>query len=401
MNFPAADICANAVAVYLIRPTPDVTAKGDSKIIGASSGVRIEFSALKQSFERQGARVISADPGTGHIEVSYPAVMFEPGNVAQWLSVFAKGPLAHRSQGLRLFDLSLPSALTRDFKGPKFGLEGIRRMIGTAVTKRPHLGAAMALSVGSTADDIARAAYELGIGGIDFCRDNDVLTDQSSCRMSSRVVSVMEALDKVREETGRRVLYAVNITSDVDEIIDRADTAIEHGANCVMIDALALGLSCIRMLSEDASIALPIHVHGTAQVAFTLDTSYATTNPALGKLTRLLGGDQLQIDAARMGKAPAGELRAYRDVLLGQWNGYRGVIPTFEGAIHLRSVRSMIETMGGDVAIVADDALSRCPEGGLWKALRQAMDAAKDGVPLDTYAVDHEELRIALERQSR
>jgi len=63
-------------------------------------------------------------------------------------------------------------------------------------------------------------------------------------------------------------------------------------------------------------------------------------------------------------------------------------------------VPQLVDTFGLDTVIQAGGGIHGHPQGTVAgaKAMRQAVDAVIQGVPLEEYAQDHEELRLALER---
>ncbi|MBO3804000.1 MAG: ribulose 1,5-bisphosphate carboxylase [Candidatus Brockarchaeota archaeon] len=387
-------------ATYSVRSVLG-TAVAASRIAGSASLGTSEERILKRASDRFAAKVCLVDEGKGLVKVAYPLDLFEPGNVSQWLSVFGGMFGTKPLESIRLLDVEVPRALMEQFKGPKYGLEGIRRMLGTEATRRPHSGTIFKPEVGMTPAEMAEAAYEAGSGGIDFLKDGEALTNQGFCSLPSRVASVMEALDRVREETGRRVLYAVNVTSDAGEILDRAETAMEHGANCLSVNVFAAGLSSLRLLAEDASISSPIHAHGAVQAAVSGNQAHGISRLAFSKLSRLLGCDQLHVGVAGTGNADPfqEEAIACASALMGRWNGVRSALPAASGGIRPRSVPSVISAMGKDVLIIAGLGVWGHPGGGREgsKALAQAIDAAVLGVPLNEYAESHGELRAALD----
>ena len=390
------------LATYSVRSVLGVARAGSKIAENASLGTWTEIPILKRIFERLAAKVYFIDEVNGLVKIAYPLDLFEPGNMSQWLSVFSGSLFDIKLlESVKLLDIEIPSALMVQFKGPKFGLEGIRKILGTELTRRPHSGTTFKPKVGMTPAEMAEAAYEAGVGGIDFCKDDETLTDQSFCSISSRVVSVMEALDRVREEVGRRVLYAVNVTSDVDKIFDRAELAIEHGANCLMVNAFAVGLSSLRMLAEDASIPIPIHVNGAVQGSMSRNPAHGISRLVFSKLLRMLGCDQFHIGTAGIGKMDPyqEEVLACDAALKKEWGSIRSTLPVASGGINPRLVPSIVKAMGNDILIIAGGGLWGHPGGARKgsKALSQAIDATMLGLPLDEFAKSHEELRTALD----
>jgi len=68
--------------------------------------------------------------------------------------------------------------------------------------------------------------------------------------MIPRAKALINALEKVEKETDKRAFYAVNVTAGADQILDRAERAIENGANMVMVDVLTKGFSTCRSCPE-------------------------------------------------------------------------------------------------------------------------------------------------------
>jgi ribulose-bisphosphate carboxylase large chain len=83
------------------------------------------------------------DKNTGIIKIAYPDILFdfETGGIPNILSIVAGNLFGSGSlQNVRLIDLQLPKEAVSFFKGPKFGIEGVRKIVGTIESRRPHLG---------------------------------------------------------------------------------------------------------------------------------------------------------------------------------------------------------------------------------------------------------------------
>ncbi|MEM2927197.1 MAG: RuBisCO large subunit C-terminal-like domain-containing protein, partial [Candidatus Bathyarchaeia archaeon] len=188
----------------------------------------------------------------GLVWVAFPLDLFdlETGGIPNILSIvagnlFGLGAL----KNVRLLDLEFPRELRKAFPGPRFGIEGIRSLLGTLQDRRPHLGTIIKPKVGLGPLETAKVAYEAALGGVDFIKDDETLVNQAFCRLEARVAKVMEALDKAKSETGRRVLYALNVTSSPLRILELAERAKQNGANMLMVDVLTAGFSAVQALA--------------------------------------------------------------------------------------------------------------------------------------------------------
>ncbi|HSD58764.1 MAG TPA: RuBisCO large subunit C-terminal-like domain-containing protein [Methanotrichaceae archaeon] len=340
------------------------------------------------------ARVISAE-GT-EVEIGFPEEIFEPGNIPQYLSVvagnlFGLGAL----KKVRLQDVIFPESLVRAHKGPRFGIEDARKILG--VNDRPFVGTIVKPKVGldpkGTAD-IAAAAVR---GGLDLVKDDETLTDQKFCPLVARVDEVMSALDRVEKETGRRAFYAVNVTTGADQILERAENAVDHGANMVMVDVLTAGFSALEVLSRNVNV--PIHVHRTMHGAFTRDKGHGISMVVIAKLVRLAGGTNLHT-GTYLGKMSreTEENDLARDALRDVWYGLKRVFPVASGGVYPANVYANLDGYGIDCIVQAGGGVHGHPDGTTAgaRAMVQAVEAWMRKIPIKEYAKDHKELETAL-----
>ncbi|HTY53076.1 MAG TPA: RuBisCO large subunit C-terminal-like domain-containing protein [Methanomicrobiales archaeon] len=340
---------------------------------------------------------IIAEGGHQLVKIRYPAEIFEPGNVAQYLSVIAGNLFGLKKlAAVRLLDMEVPEELV-PFPGPRFGIRGIRAIIGT--TNRPHVGTIIKPKVGLSPDDTAEVAYQAATGGVDLIKDDETLTDQAFCPIRERVPKVMAALAKVKEDTGRQVLYAVNVTTRADKIVEKAEEAISLGANMVMVDVIISGFGALQALGEAPGVTVPIHVHRAMHAAMTRNKEHGIAMRPLARLVRWLGGDQLHTGTVS-GKMSheAEEVLGDNRVLTGSCFGKKRTFPVSSGGLHPGKVFRELETLGTDIVLQAGGGIHGHPDGTAAgaMAMRQAVDAFMEGIALDEYAKQHYELQRAL-----
>ncbi len=160
---------------------------------------------------------------------------------------------------LKLLDLEYPESYLAQFQGPKFGIQGIRDLLG--VQDRPLVNNMIKPCTGLNAKQTAELAYEVALGGVDIIKDDELTADQPYCPLIDRVKEVMKAIKAADEEKGETTLYTFNITGPVVTLRDRALRAIEAGANALMVNTWTLGLDACKMLADDPDINVPILSH--------------------------------------------------------------------------------------------------------------------------------------------
>lgn len=300
---------------------------------------------------------------------------------------------------LKLVDLEFPKSFLEDFRGPKFGVQGIRDILD--VQDRPILNNMIKPCTGLDAKTTAKLAYEAAVGGVDIVKDDELIADPPHAPLIERVKYIMEALRKADEEKGEKTLYAFNITDRTEKLQENAYKAIEHGANCLMVNYMTVGLDATRMLTEDEKINVPILAHSDFTGAiYESEWSGMATSLICGKLPRIAGLDMLIV------LSPYGKFPVMMDTFIN--TGYQllaplgHIKPAFAmpgGGTTQGHVREIYDKFGKDVIIAAGGAIHGHPMGATAgaKAFRQAIDAVVKGKSLSEVRDDHEELKAALD----
>jgi ribulose-bisphosphate carboxylase large chain len=194
--------------------------------------------------------------------------------------------------GLRLLDFTVPVSFASAFRGPVFGIAGTRRLTG--VEGRPLIGTIIKPSIGLPPERTAAMVRELAGAGIDFVKDDELLADPPHSRFDDRVDAVMRVIDDHAQRTGRKVMFAFNITDEFDAMQRHYDKLVAAGATCAMISINSVGLVAVKKIADRGQ--LPIHAHrngwGMLNRAPMLGMEFA----AYQKLWRLAGVDQLHVN---------------------------------------------------------------------------------------------------------
>ena len=194
--------------------------------------------------------------------------------------------------GLRLMDIRLPVAFAAAYPGPGFGVPGTRALTG--VEGRPLIGTIIKPSVGLSPDETATLVAQLCASGIDFIKDDELQSDGPSCPFEDRARAVMRVINVHAQRSGRKVMYAFNLTGEVDQMQRRHDLVQSLGGTCVMASLNSVGIAGIVALRRHSG--LPIHAHrngwGTLSRAPMLGFDYA----AWSKIWRIAGVDHMHVN---------------------------------------------------------------------------------------------------------
>ncbi len=387
---------SDVVCTFYVEPK-DVSMEAAAGGVAAESsvGTWTELTTVKPYVRKLAANVFSIERNT--VKIAYPIELFEPRNMANILSSVSGNVFGLEAlKNLRLKDIRFPSELIRSFKGPKYGIAGVRRLL--KVYDRPLVGTIIKPKLGLKTPDHAEVAYEAWVGGCDIVKDDENLSSQSFNPFEDRLVETLENRDKAEEKTGERKVYMINITAETKEMLRRAELVLDHGGEYVMVDVLVCGFSALQTLREE-DFDLVIHAHRAGHAAFTRNSKHGVSMRVIAKIARIMGVDQLHVGAV-VGKMSETrrEVEENCDALTREMNGLKRVLPVASGGLHPGLVPALIDFFGEGFIIQAGGGIHGHRDGTLAgaKAMRQAVEATLKGAPLSDYAQKHRELRTAL-----
>ena len=305
--------------------------------------------------------------------------------------------------GLRILDIRLPAEFLSAYSGPKFGIAGTRKLAG--VEAGAIIGTIIKPSIGLNEEETAQLVSTLCDAGIDFIKDDELQADGAVCPFDSRVKAVMKVIRNHYEKTGKKVMYAFNLSGDVDQMRRRHDIVQDEGGTCVMASLNAVGLSGFLSLSRHTE--LPIHAHRNGWGALSRSPALGWSYPAWSKLWRLAGADHMHVNGLdnKFSESDESVMLAAQSILTPLASDYPFTsMPVFSSG---QTARQVQRTYGGikcsDCIYAAGGGVLAHPKGpkaGVI-ALRQAWDAALSGVDANDYAATHPELADALKLFSK
>ena len=320
-------------------------------------------------------------------------------DIAALMTITVGGVFAVRGlSGVRVMDFDLPPAFARH-PGPQFGIDGSRRLMG--VQGRPIIGSIIKPALGLRPDETALMVAELCRAGVDFIKDDEKLMSPGYSPLSDRIKAVMPVIDAHEQATGKRVMYAWGISSvDPDQMMENHDLVVAAGGNAAVININSVGFGGMTFLRKRSALCLHAHRNGW---------DILTRHPGLGmqftawhKIWRLLGVDQFQINgiAAKYWEPDDSFVKSFHDCMTpifapsdrplpvvgsGQWGGQ-----AVETYARTGQTVDLMYLGGGGIHGHPGGAASGVA------AIRQAWEAAVQGVSLADYAKDHVELAQAL-----
>jgi len=257
--------------------------------------------------------------------------------------------------GIRVEHLELPESLLSNFKGPRFGREGIRKLLG--VEKRPLIFTALK-PMGLSAKELSELAYKFALGGIDIIKDDHGLSNQPFSPFAERVRLCVEAVKRANMKTGRNTIYVPNITSPFGEIVDRAKLAKEMGAGGLLISPGLTGFDAMREIADDDSISLPIFSHPALQGSYVFGDNGLSHGVLFGQIARLSGADAtIYPNFGGRFSFSREECQSIAKATCMPMGNLKSIFPCPAGGMSIESVPESIRLYGNDVVFLIGGGL--------------------------------------------
>ena len=405
-------------ATYLIE-TPLAVEKAAASLAGEqSSGTFVavpgETEELKQRFA---ARVEKITPLESVSEPSLPGCRSASGKferaeiVVSWsvenfgfnlpaLVSTIQGNLYELSQfsGLKLTDLELPPSFARHFRGPKFGVAGCRKLTGAV--DRPLIGTIIKPSIGLSPQQTAALVQALAEAGIDFIKDDELIADPPHSPFDERVDAIMRVINAHADRTGKKVMYAFNVSDELDAMQRHYEKVVSSGGTSVMISLNSVGLAGAKKICDLGALA--IHGHRNGWGVLNRHPLLGIEFPAYQKLWRLAGVDQLHVNgiANKFWESDDSVVRSIESCLKPLLGGMSVLPVVSSGQWGGQAPETFRRTQTVDLLYMAGGGIMAHPDGpaaGV-RSLQKWWEAAVEGLTMEQAAAKYAELQKSVEK---
>lgn len=284
------------------------------------------------------------EPGTHKAVISYH-VDTASEELTQLLNVIFGNISIKPNIKVEKFDL--PESLLKHFRGPRFGTEGLRKMLGAE--SRPLLATALK-PMGLSAEILADYAYRFALGGMDIIKDDHGLSNQRFANFEDRVRLCSEAVAKANKITGKNCLYFPNITGPFDQIMERAHTAKRLGAGGLLISPALTGFDTMRAIADHDEIGLPIMSHPAFIGSYVNGMNGISHYALFGQMMRLSGADTCVYP--NYGGRFAFSKEECKSIVAGaqvEMGSVKTILPAPGGGMTMERIPDMLETYQQDV----------------------------------------------------
>ncbi|MEP7262567.1 MAG: RuBisCO large subunit C-terminal-like domain-containing protein, partial [Usitatibacter sp.] len=226
------------------------------------------------------AEVVTIRPHAGEFDVVLAIAPATTGNEAGQLVNMLFGNCSLQPE-VQLVDVEFPEGYEAAFTGPRFGIEGIRKLVDAPT--RPLTCTALKPQ-GLPPERLAKLALTFATAGIDVIKDDHGIANQAYAPFAQRVPAVQRAIAQANKATGGSTVYAPTFSGGPRALAEQVKVAHGEGVKMALVAPMLIGLPAFVDLQQE--LAMPVMAHpafaGAARIA-----------PAvlLGKLFRLFGAD--------------------------------------------------------------------------------------------------------------
>jgi ribulose-bisphosphate carboxylase large chain len=337
-------------ATYVIESTPSEI-KARSEALALEQSVEMPLAAVADPHIRETivGRVAAIEPIDGsrfRVQINLATATTGGDPVQLTNMLFGNCSL---QDDVQLEDVDLPPSFVERFKGPRFGIAGLRKLLGAP--QRPLTCTALKPQ-GSSVQTLAELCETFARAGIDVIKDDHGIADQAYAPFGERVAACQAAVRRASESTGKAAFYAPSLVGSPRRINEQAQLAREAGVKIVLLAPMLLGIGALAEFSE-AFPELAILAHP----AFG-GTSRVSPVWLFGRFFRLLGAD------AVIYPNYGGRFAYSRDVCSAiaraarePWGNIRAAIPVPAGGMPVERVDEMLEFYGDDVMLLIGGSL--------------------------------------------
>ena len=302
----------------------------------------------------------------GKVKIAFPIINidFKTDGIAHLLVNIMGGQMDIESiNSCQVLNIDFPQSIDNLFLGPKFGIKGIRKFTG--IKNKPLLGAIVKPKIGIKPNLLLQIVKELVEGGVNFIKEDEIMSNPSFCSIEERVPLVMDYLKD------KNVIYSVSIHADPHEVLERVKLVHKLGGNSVHVNFWC-GMGIYKSIRE---LDLPLFVHfqkSGDKILTNRKHNYYIEWKVISKLAGMMGVDFIH----------AGMIGGYYkwdedEVFDSIYESHKyGVMPALSCGFHPGLTDFICKKVGNDFMANVGGAIHGHPEGTLAgaKAMKQSLD---------------------------
>jgi ribulose 1,5-bisphosphate carboxylase large subunit-like protein len=316
--------------------------------------------------------VLSFDPMTNVVEIALPSHLCRSEEELTHLMALVSSAAEYNyCDEYWLDNIDFPKPYAENFRGPRFGVAGIRNLFGKDADSRPLIGVVLKPRVGVPLSHIIDYLREALIGGCDFVSDDLLLVDPAGdYGLQNRVSHVRKLVREVEALTNTKKAYFANVGTSGAKSMALASIAIDTGAAGLVANGFSMGFGSLSELVDATNGRVPIITCNMGAGIITrprlLNVSGKPTGiseTVISKLSRLAGADAVH---AGTSASECYGADAWGPAIQALRNPFFGKEPCFavaEGDLNIANLWDNIRSLGRDVLLEPTSGILAAPGG--------------------------------------
>ena len=321
------------------------------------------------------------------VEIRFPDAIFSSGSLTHLLTVVMGGQLdIDIIKECHLYDLKISESLVSKYKGPKYGTDGIRKLLNAY--DRPLIGGIVKPKTGLSMENYLAVVKELILGGVDFIKEDEILGEIPELSVLARI----KEIDKMIARLETPVIFAPAINVDVESLDDTMnDLELLKNVKAFHFNFWG-GLDLFKYLAHRSRKAAFYQKSGDRIIA---KGPYSIDFKVWCKLIRLAGADFTHAGMLGSYLDETKEVLEERfDALMGDTNNLQGTIPSLSCGATPTHVPLIRKHLGNDVMVSSGGAIHAF-EDGVTAGAKAFKDAALGNFETSEYKMAVEKYGIA------
>jgi len=322
-----------------------------------------------------------------YMSIAYPNVNFdvELGGIAQLLGIIAGDNISSKKlDSIRIVDIYFPESIVKYFKGPSFGIDGIRNVYN--IPKDPILQMILKPRLGLIADDYADIAYRASKAGVDAIRDDQMLVSTEYCSFYDKVNAISDMLKRAKDETGREIIYYPNVTISQKNISRIIEFLREKGVRAVTVNVIFEGIGVIEYLREIAPDFI-IQAHRSGYVLFSNNRKFSISYSVLAQLMNLAGADEVHTGSI-FGRFDVNKQEALKSLkyICSPPGGLKSSFPIISGSVTPAIIEATVNEINHNIIFMAGSGIIGHPlgiEAGV-KSIKEMIHIIMEGTRIES-----------------
>ena len=376
----------HVVCMYKIIVTPNASVRGVASKVIRYASIGEKEARQKQEYERFNAEIISwyeTSKRVGLVMISYPPEMFDAkyGGIASLLSVIPGWNVSmNEILRVKLLDVFLPEKITKEFEGPRWSPDKIRRKLRTGGEQNCFLRVPIYPRLAYPEDYehrikcLLKKAPEIAP---DIIADSELLFNHEFCSIDKRidimskfnkhVESMMDAKERVETKTGCKTLFFINVSGKPSYTLEKTEAVKEAGLDGITLNVLTTGFSLLEDLRSKFK-NLIIYARANAHALLTRGNSVGISFDVLAKLFKIAGADIIytgapcgSLDRVKPLDDHVADIRRRNTIVRNPIYNIGPALPSISGGVHLGNLQVNILLAGVPLQITVGDGIYNFP----------------------------------------